>query len=144
MANANDLLNWARSQIGVTENPPGSNRVRYWDDVKMSGAQGQPWCAAFCLAGLERLGVVPVSRSVYVPQLINVYRRAGLLFSAEKAIPGDQVLYLGSLFPLGHTGIVESVDHGNRTITSIEGNTSAGVTGSQSNGGGVYRRVRSW
>ena len=50
--------------------------------------------------------------------------------------PGDIIIY-----NFGHTGIVESA--GGSTITAIEGNTSAGEAGSQSNGGGVFRRKRS-
>ena len=50
--------------------------------------------------------------------------------------PGDIIIYNFS-----HTGIVESVGSG--TVTAIEGNTSPGTTGSQSNGGMVCRRTRS-
>jgi hypothetical protein len=42
----------------------------------------------------------------------------------------------------GHTAIIEK-DNGDGTVTSIEGNTSSGTSGSQDNGGGVYRRIRS-
>ena len=135
------LLDWAKKQLGVTENPPNSNHVRYWDDVGMSGAQGQPWCAAFYLAGLTAVGVKPVSRSVFVPTLVSDYRSAKRLYRMEDAEPGDQVLYH---FGHGHTGIVESVDLGNRMVTAIEGNTSANAQGSQDNGGGVFRKVRPW
>ena len=44
-------------------------------------------------------------------------------------------------YDFGHTGIIESAAIGK--ITAIEGNTTAGNSGSQSNGGGVYRRTRS-
>ena len=50
-------------------------------------------------------------------------------------MPGDIILYTFS-----HTGIVESVQ--GSTVTAIEGNTSAGSSGSQANGGGVFRRTR--
>ena len=50
--------------------------------------------------------------------------------------PRDIIIYR-----FGHTGIVESVTA--NTVTAIEGNTSAGEAGSQSNGGGVFRRKRS-
>ena len=39
-----------------------------------------------------------------------------------------------------HTGICESVS--GQYVTAIEGNTSSGTAGSQSNGDGVYRRKR--
>lgn len=141
MPTADALLAWARTQLGVTENPPGSNRVRYWDDVNMRALQGQPWCAAFYLAGLTAVGVKPVTRSVYVPQIIIQYRNVGRLFPAALGLPGDQVLYnIGD----GHTGVLESVDVAAKTVTAIEGNTSSGNRGSQNNGGGVFRRTRKW
>ena len=40
----------------------------------------------------------------------------------------------------GHIGIVKSWNKGGGI--TIEGNTSAGITGSQSNGDGVYKRAR--
>ncbi|HEU4399948.1 MAG TPA: hypothetical protein VFU54_19180, partial [Actinomycetota bacterium] len=44
MTSVNQVLNRARSQIGVNEQPFGSNRTAYgaW-----YGVQGQPWCAMF-------------------------------------------------------------------------------------------------
>jgi hypothetical protein len=141
VATAQTLLDWGRRQLGTTENPAGSNRVRYWDDVGMHKLQTQPWCAAFYLAGLLATGVTPVSRSVYVPRLVTDYKNADRLFPIDKAKPGDQVLYnIGD----GHTGIVVSISAASRTVIAIEGNTSAGAAGSQNNGGGVYMRVRPW
>lgn len=55
--------------------------------------------------------------------------------------PGDILLYCedGS-GTAGHTGICES--DGATSATAIEGNTSPTDAGSQTNGGGVYRKVR--
>ena len=49
--------------------------------------------------------------------------------------PGDI-----AIFTFGHTGIVERALPG--SVMCIEGNTSPGQSGSQDNGGGVYRRQR--
>lgn len=138
------VLAWAVTKLGITEWPPESNRVEFWDDIHLSGDQGQPWCAAFVQAAYLANGVQLISKSVYVPQLINDYYKAGRLHPIADARPGDQVLYRGVDFPEGHTGIVESIDHDAKTVTAIEGNTSSGPGGSQWNGGGVYRRVRPW
>jgi hypothetical protein len=139
MGTADDLIEWARTQLGVTEDPPGSNHVRYWDDIGQSGAQGQPWCAAFVLAGLDATGTTATTRSVYVPTITDDYDQAGDLYSVSDGQPGDQLLYdIGA----GHTGILVSLDLDARTVTAIEGNTSAGPGGSQDNGGGVFQRVR--
>ena len=44
----------------------------------------------------------------------------------------------GTSYKTDHCGICESVS--GQYVTAIEGNTSNGNTGSQSNGDGVYRR----
>ena len=44
----------------------------------------------------------------------------------------------GTAYKTDHCGICESVS--GQYVTAIEGNTSNGNTGSQSNGDGVYRR----
>lgn len=56
--------------------------------------------------------------------------------------PGDVLIYdfLGTSYKTDHCGICESVS--GQYVTAIEGNTSNGNTGSQSNGDGVYRRKR--
>ena len=46
----------------------------------------------------------------------------------------------GTAYKTDHCGICESVS--GQYVTAIEGNTSNGNTGSQSNGDGVYRRKR--
>ena len=40
------VLEIARGELGVCESPPGSNRVKYWEDYDPA-YQGQPWCVAF-------------------------------------------------------------------------------------------------
>src|SRR4051794_3867399 len=130
---ADEFLAWCNSQLGVTEHPPESNHVPYWPAVGLVWGQGQPWCAAFYLAGLLAVEVEPVTRSVYVPTIVNDYKRVGKLHDVADAPPGDQVLFhIGK----GHTGTVVSIDSKKRTLTTIEGNTSAGSKGSQDNGGG--------
>lgn len=139
MGTAVALIDWALTQIGVTENPAGSNRVRYWDDISMHGLQGQPWCAAFVLAGLKATGTPPVTKSVWVPTIRADYQANHKLHGVADAQPGDQVLYK---FGKGHTGILVSIDPTGHTLTAIEGNTSSDNHGSQDNGGGVFLRPR--
>jgi len=67
--------------------------------------------------------------------LLTWYQRNRPECVCKKPRPGDIVIY-----DFGHTGIVEAVAGG--TITAIEGNTSPGSAGSQSNGGMVCRRTR--
>jgi hypothetical protein len=133
-----DVLRIAAGEVGYTENPPSSNRQKY------SAALGRPaesWCADFCEWVLKQAGVPGPAR--------NTYGNASALVHGFGPIqqlpqPGDLVGYhfAGEAAGINHVGIVESVDLVHSTITSIEGNTSSGVAGSQSNGGGVYRRTR--
>lgn len=143
---ADALLEWAHLQIGTTESPAGSNKVRYWADCghpemlrDTVPASARAWCATFVQAGLLAVGVKPVTRSFYVPTVEADYRRAHHWHPIEQALPGDQVCYaIGS----GHTGIIVSIDVKSKVLTAIEGNTSPGTLGSQNNGGGVYQRQR--
>jgi|SRR5581483_4628967 len=134
-------LNFAITQIGTTESPPGSNRQKYgaW-----YGFNGVPWCAIFITycqvaAGGDKKVFERGSRTAYAYWTEDA-ARAGLygLRVTTNPEPGDIVVYH---FNDGHTGIFEKwVDRKAGTFTTIEGNTSAG---SDDNGGGVERRSRS-
>lgn len=138
MATANQLLTIARKQLGICENPPSSNNVRYntWYYGREVMGSAYPWCMVFvqwCFDQAERkLPYTTASCSA----LLNWYRKNRPECIVTVPRPGDIIIY-----NFGHTGIVESVR--GSTITAIEGNTSAGEAGSQSNGGGVFRRKRS-
>lgn len=64
--------------------------------------------------------------------------------SKKQAQPGDILVYDWNwrTASTNHVGILEKVS-GSRPV-AIEGNTSPGNSGSQGNGGGVYRRTRRW
>jgi len=141
----------ARSQLGVVETPvnAGPALEKYY----AVGWGGRPnpygWCtwfAAWCWQqGLKAIG----SHVKLGVQLGRVYMpNTGVVLAAAKSgsphlkvvtrpKPGDWVC----MFNGGHSGILEKVLGGGRYQT-IEGNTSSGDSGSQTNGGGVYRRVR--
>lgn len=130
---AKDVLKIAAGELGITEFPANSNRTKYgaW-----YGLDGQPWCMMFVQWCFHQAGLALQHRSASCSDMLSWYRK----YAPEKVTstpqPRDIIIY-----NFGHTGIVESVASG--TITAIEGNTSAGDSGSQSNGGGVFRRVRS-
>lgn len=130
---AKDVLKIAAGEIGNTESPPNSNRTKYgaW-----YGLDGNPWCMMFVQWCFDQAGLKLPRRTASCSDMLSWYRK----YQPERVVTnpkrGDIIIY-----NFGHTGIVESVAAG--TITAIEGNTSAGNTGSQSNGGGVFRRKRS-
>lgn len=141
MATAADVLREARKEIGYTESPAGSNRTKF--AAEAGHANGTYWCATFTSAILRRVGLKePNSAATAV--ILREYKRLGRF--DNKPTPGDLVIYD---FPGGrvpndpsdHIGFVEQVNP-DGTLVTIEGNTSSGNSGSQSNGGGVFRRHR--
>lgn len=132
MGRVEDVLAAARGQLGVTESPKGSNRTPFgaW-----YGLDGYPWCMMFVQWCFDQAGLPLPCRTASCSELLGWYRKQRREQVAASPLPGDIVIYT-----FGHTGIVESADEG--TVTAIEGNTSPGSKGSQSNGGGVYRRTR--
>jgi hypothetical protein len=144
-------VQWALAQVGTIEHPPNSNtgpKITQWE--KHWGAQyvGQPWCGAFVGIACIRGGAHPTSRVVYTPYIRDdaAAGRNGMekLVRLQDVQGGDLALFD---FPDSSTGIqhVAMVRHkynGRGTIDTVEGNTSAGASGSQDNGGGVFTRTR--
>ena len=143
----NKVLELARAELGYTENPPGSNRTKYWEAYAPK-MQGQPWCVAFlwwCFdkAG-ERMAFFGGGRTASCSMLLRWYREQGLTVPVEDVQAGDIVLlnFHGGKDP-EHCGLVEFVLPGGWVvgIRTIEGNTSTS-DGSQSNGGWVALKTR--
>lgn len=144
-------LDHARSYLGVKESPPGSNRGPLIDGwLRQAGvAPGNPWCAAFLSAMFAKAGrVLTFPNRASVGYFEQWARANGYLVA--RPLKGDVVCYRfdGDDWP-DHVGIVERVlalRWRDRVFVgwcqTIEGNTSSGVTGSQSDGGGVFRRRR--
>lgn len=141
MATANDILTIARGEIGYRE---GRN-----NDSKYGAAYGmnfQPWCVMFVWWCFQRAGASKLfyngNRTALCSTLYNYHKGVGQSVSPSALRAGDIVFFdfSGRKQATNHVGIVESVT--GSTITTIEGNTSSGASGSQSNGDGVYRRQR--
>jgi len=127
-----DVLNIACGQLGVTESPAGSNRTKYG---KWMGLDGQPWCMSFVQWCFAQAGTPLPHKTGSCSALLNWYQKNRPECVVKDPQPRDIIIY-----NFGHAGIVESA--ATTTITAIEGNTSPGQSGSQDNGGGVYRRQR--
>ena len=130
---ARDVLNIACGQLGVTESPAGSNRTKYG---KWMGLDGQPWCMSFVQWCFHQAGTPLPHKTGSCSALLNWYKANRPACVVKDPQPRDIIIY-----NFGHTGILESA--GTATVTAIEGNTSPGHSGSQENGGGVFRRTRS-
>ena len=142
------VIETARAELGVTEKPPGSNRVKYWDDYDKS-FQGQPWCVAFLwwvfnTAG-ERMAFFGGGQTASCSILLRWYREQEMTVDKQNVQAGDIVLmnFSGTVEPQ-HCGLVTRVERSGGSILyikTIEGNTTSGDT-SQDNGGMVCEKVR--
>lgn len=140
----------AKSYAGRTpEQPAGSNRSPIIDAmVRAVGSYlGAPWCGIFCGYVLKRAGVRGVSSRIAAVAYIEDDARAGRApFRAWRGARDTRDVRRGDLVVLFgrgvHVELVVEVDRARGRVVSIGGNTSPGSAGSQSNGGGCYRRVR--
>lgn len=139
-------VRWALDQVGKTESPYGSN----WGEPIQSWIQNcgytspVPWCGCFAReAAVDHGGAdIPADyRMGYAGYIADDARTGSNGFQAvsfDDARPGDVLVFWGT----AHIGLCVEAPSGD-SIQTVEGNTSSGTSGSQSNGGGVYRRTRS-
>lgn len=132
-ATAQQVLNVARSQLGVVEGK--GNRTEYG---KWYGMDGQPWCAMFiswCADQVGALDIIP--KHAYTPSGAAWFQARGRYGSTPKV---GAIVYFRwpSMGRIAHVGIVEEV-RADGSVVCIEGNTdeAGGRTG-----GCVMRKVR--
>ncbi len=125
---------YARKHVGVTENPPGSNRgllIDRWE--RMCGVIAAPWCGCFANACLVAAGFPSQSWLRYCPWLEGRARsgEGGWSWHATShARPGDLILF--------GRNTAQHVELYAGAGLTYGGNTSSGSSGSQDNGGGVF------
>jgi hypothetical protein len=123
------VLAAAESQVGVTEQPPGSNDGPQLDVYRsaVAGSQpGQPWCADFASWAAAQAGS-PLGETGQglgsVAEITSWAQSTGrLLPPSATPAPGDLILYGDR-----HTGVVESVNP-DGSLTTVEGNYANAVT----------------
>ena len=142
-----DLIRVAAGQFGYVEK---GGRDGKSGNITQFGAayglDGYAWCSMFVWWCFKQIGI-DVRNEISgnyagAEQAMRGFAAKGYKITKSPR-PGDVAFFHFAGEPAGanHTGIVESVD--STGVTCIEGNTSApGAAGSQSNGGGVYRRHR--
>ena len=110
-----DVLNQARSWIGIGENPPGSNH----NEITVLYGMDAAWCGMFIWACFNKSGHADLfmggAKEAYCFNVRDYYQARGKWGSTPKK--GALVIYGGQ----GHIGIVESVNSAGG-YTSIEGN----------------------
>lgn len=136
-------IDWAETQVGVTEKPAGSNRQPYG---RMFGRDGEPWCAFFDGAAYLQAGTDLrkwCDNIGYTPNLLGDLQAVGFGIALAAAQPGALVFFHvpGGRSGTNHTGLLRTVLKSG-VIGTIEGNTSPSDRGSQHNGGCVARKMR--
>lgn len=145
---ANNVVEYALSQIGTAEDPLGSNKQKYgamldqlpWYLRKDSSGKefihhvnGFDWCTSFVDASFISTYTLAEARKMLfrpamndygsvVKYAYNYFRAAGRGYTKEEydPKPGD-VIYFQNSQGLSHTGIVVAVD--STTVTTVEGNS---------------------
>ncbi len=143
-----DTIKIAQSQIGVMEDPPGSNRGAKVEEYQASVGidAGTFWCAAFLYWCFQKASEKlqrrnPVLRTGHCMTHWN--GTLGKKIAGADAVNKPSLIKPGHIFIIhtggthGHTGLVEKVEGG--FIHTIEGNTNP--SGS-SNGIGVFNNTR--
>ena len=133
MATASKVVSIAAGQVGYKEGRNNSNKYG-----AAYGMNNVSWCQIFIWWCMKQAGMGWYKTASCTACYKHYASRAVSRNSLRK---GDIVFFdWDHSGDCDHVGIVESV--GSSRITTIEGNTSSGNAGSQSNGDGVYRRYR--
>lgn len=146
MLAASDFINIALGELGVHEEPPGSNVTKYG---QMYGMYPASWCMQYISYVWRTLGlpIPPGSQSnlgwASVGFFLDSARKAGWVTPTNNIQPGDVVCYIwqqGETWP-DHVGIVVDV-YGDGSLLTVEGNSN----GPDNVGDEVARHVRprSW
>ena len=143
MATKSKLLDIARSQIGVAENPMGSNNVKYntWYYGKAVKGSAYPWCMAFVDWCMNQAGMLnQITKTASCGAQASYAQKTGRWHWSTKGIQaGDIVIYsLSSAHD--HTGFVTAVNQ--TTINAIEGNTGDKVKATTRNKTCIYGYIR--
>lgn len=141
MASAKEVIKKAKDQVGTSESPPGSNHNKFTEWYGLSG----PWCAMFVSWVLHNSGMDEIPKFAYTPSFAEWFRQQGSGFADDSdAKPGDVVFFNfpDSVDRIQHVGFVVANENGK--LTTVEGNTSSGVAGSQDDGGTVAVRTRGY
>jgi Putative peptidoglycan binding domain len=142
MASVEDGIRYALEFEGLVEKPVNLTKIG-----EMYGLNGVAWCQEFVWVVLDHFGVATAKTPSTVAAANDWFARKRLVEKFEDLRPGDQIFYNFSAAEantrpfIEHTGMVLERPSGGNVVT-IEGNTSSGTSGSQSNGEGVYKRTR--
>jgi hypothetical protein len=139
-------------KVGITEDPSGSNCDHREDGIRRSQdecAGGgtwlryQPWCGCWAYRALQVAGVKGIDSHLASVASIEDAARSGSKCYRGWSTDRSKVKK-GDLVIIGGYGVhVEQVrGFSGSNVLTYGGNTSPGTSGSQSNGGGAFKRSR--
>jgi hypothetical protein len=139
------VLTIAKGFIGLKET---GNNGGYWVERFQRctrSPKGSQWCASFVNFCLDSAGVksLPFTGSGLARAfaLKNKTLKASDVIARNLILPpGTIIVWRRGSTPFGHAGVVDMWQ--GRKGTTVEGNTSSGLRGSQYNGDGVWGRKR--
>lgn len=138
------VVNVAKTQLGYAEKDNNNTIFGKW-----YGLNYQPWCAMFVSWVYDQAGLIKsVAASgkkgfASCDAGLKWFAKKGKLVPVGEAQAGDLVFFqFDNDAQPDHVGIVEENKPKRKILICLEGNTSSDNKGSQSNGGGVYRKKR--
>lgn len=128
----------AQGNIGYREGANNDNKFA----ATAKHPNHQPWCATFIVACFSKAGALDsIKNTAGCIEMAKWGKTKKALIEVKNAKRGDLILmdFTGSKVPQ-HIGIAtKDYDPVHKSVETIEGNTG---DGSQTNGDGVYRKVR--
>jgi len=141
-----NLLQVAKAEIGYQEQPVNDTKYGKW-----YGLNNQAWCAMFVSWCYNKAGlggsIAAQSGKGFAScdHALKWFAMLGKLIPVGQAKAGDIVFFqFDKDAEPDHVGIVKWNNTALKYLQVIEGNTSSGKQGSQSNGDGVYLRKRNY
>ena len=142
----NPVLDRAKFEIGYTEKNDNETKYGAW-----YGVNKQPWCAIFVSWCYDKAGLLDKVAAQTKKGFASCdaglkwFAKKGKIVPVGEAKEGDIVFFqFDNDAQPDHVGIVEKNMKRLKALKTIEGNTSFNNKGSQSNGGGVYQKKRSY
>ena len=134
----------ATQELGNQEVPVNKTKYGKW-----YGLDGNPWCAMFVSwvygqAGLSATVAASTKKGFASCDAgLKWFAKKGKLVPIGEAQPGDIAFFqFDDDAQPDHVGIVIKNNTKLKRLVCIEGNTAGDAKGSQSNGDGVYKKVR--
>ncbi len=125
MSKRQEFLALMQAQVGVSENPPGSNNVKY--NTHYYGHEvndpNLAWCATCQKWGMDQIGCPELyyggKKTAYVPTLLKFYREQGQIVTEPE--PGDWIFFdWDASGRPDHIGTVKAVTE--NVVYTLEGN----------------------